>query len=270
MIGGLIGAIIGSIKGGFIGLIFGAFVGSQLEVWVSEKLLGNPSRKTRIQHAYFEALFTCIGKLAKIDGIITANEINKCEAIMQRMRLDASQRALAIKFFNKGKQPSTDINNCLNNFHRTSGRSYSIKQMFLEMLLEVATADNRINLAEWKFLQAICSQLHFPQQLLEALLRMRGFNIDGQYSQSRNHSQGQNRKWSPPGQPQKSNSYQILGVTESASKTEIRRAYKKLMSSHHPDKLIAKGLPPEMIEIAKNKTQDIQAAWENIKALRGF
>ena len=147
--------------------------------------------------------------------------------------------------------------------------------MFLEMLIEVATAEGRINQAEWNFLDNVCKRIRFPQPLLIALVKMRGFNVQGEYnrsgSQSYSHQRNQQRqqKWTPPMQ-HKVNSYEVLGVSSTDSKADIRRAYKRLMSSHHPDKLIAKGLPPEMIEIAKKKTQDIQAAWEDVKTLRGF
>lgn len=268
MIGSLIGSFIGYAKGGLFGLFLGGFVGSWLQTWISESLLGNPTRKVKVQQAYFEALFSCIGRLAKIDGIVTQDEIHKCETIMQRMRLDPEQRKRAIRYFNQGKSTNFDVTQCLEKFARASSRSFSIRQMFIEMLLEVASAENRINLAEWKLLLRICETLRFPQQLFISLVRMRGFNVHSKYSYSGSEQNHQNQ-WTPP-QQQKSNAYQVLGVTQTANKKEIRRAYKKLMSSHHPDKLIAKGLPPEMIEIAKNKTQDIQAAWESIKTSRGF
>ena len=57
-----------------------------------------------------------------------------------------------------------------------------------------------------------------------------------------------------------------MGVTEQDSASDIKKAYRKLMSQHHPDKLVAKGLPPEMMEMAKQKAQDIQAAYELISA----
>ncbi|CQR23519.1 Dna-J like membrane chaperone protein [Yersinia enterocolitica] len=50
----------------------------------------------------------------------------------------------------------------------------------------------------------------------------------------------------------------------------IKRAYRKLMGEHHPDKLVAKGLPPEMMEMAKQKAQEIQAAYDLIKREKGF
>ena len=275
MIGALIGAIIGFKAGSMMGMILLGYFGYSVETWISENLLGKPSHKAKVQESYFEALFTSIGKLAKADGVVSAQEIQKCELIMQNMRLDNTQRKAAIQFFNLGKENNFNINPVIDKFHRATGRSFSVKQMFLEMLIEVATAEGTINQAEWNFLDNVCQRIRFPQQLLIALVKMRGFNIQGEstrsgsqsYSNQRNQQRQQ--QWTPP-QQHKVNSYEVLGVSPSDSKTDIRRAYKKLMSSHHPDKLIAKGLPPEMIEIAKKKTQDIQAAWEDVKTLRGF
>ncbi|WP_000441680.1 DnaJ domain-containing protein, partial [Salmonella enterica] len=62
----------------------------------------------------------------------------------------------------------------------------------------------------------------------------------------------------------------VLGVKTTDDATTIKRAYRKLMSEHHPDKLVAKGLPPEMMEMAKQKAQEIQKAYELIKEQKGF
>ena len=64
--------------------------------------------------------------------------------------------------------------------------------------------------------------------------------------------------------------YHILGVAASDDEKTIKRAYRKRMSEHHPDKLVSKGLPEQAMEIAKKKAQDIQSAYELIKQKRGF
>ena len=63
--------------------------------------------------------------------------------------------------------------------------------------------------------------------------------------------------------------YELLGVNRTCSEQELKKAYRRQMNQHHPDKLVAKGLPDEMIEIATQKTQDIKAAYEIIKTERG-
>ena len=64
--------------------------------------------------------------------------------------------------------------------------------------------------------------------------------------------------------------YDTLGVAADASDAEVKKAWRKLMSEHHPDKLVAKGLPEEMMRIAKERAQDIQAAYDTIKQSRGM
>lgn len=264
--GSIIGSLIGFKFGGYVGMLFFAYLGYQAEQWIMENLFGQDSRKTRIQKAYFEALFVSIGKLAKADGIVTKDEIRKCESIIQRMRLDTSQRNKAIKLFNIGKTQSSDINLYLQSFIKESRSSIRLKQSFMETMIEVAVAENSINQAELNFMLFLCQALGFPQQLFITLLQMRGFNVNsGRQSQQSNHNHSQQWQRKATTSP-----YQTLGVKNTDSKAVIRKAYKKLMSRNHPDKLIAKGLSPEMIEIAKTKTQNIQAAWEDIKQMRGF
>ncbi|MBS2140066.1 DnaJ domain-containing protein [Escherichia coli] len=78
-------------------------------------------------------------------------------------------------------------------------------------------------------------------------------------------------KWSQPKRgPKMEDACNVLGVKPTDDATTIKRAYRKLMSEHHPDKLVAKGLPPEMMEMAKQKAQEIQQAYELIKPQKGF
>ena len=68
--------------------------------------------------------------------------------------------------------------------------------------------------------------------------------------------------------PSLADAYEILGVDEDASNDEVKRAYRRLMNRHHPDKLVSKGLPEEMIEVATEKTQEIRVAYEKVKQSR--
>ena len=64
--------------------------------------------------------------------------------------------------------------------------------------------------------------------------------------------------------------YKALGVTKESSDQEIKRAYRKLMSQYHPDKLMGQGLPEDMIKVATAQAQEIQAAYDLIKKSRNM
>ncbi|MBM3202635.1 hypothetical protein FJZ55_01820, partial [Candidatus Woesearchaeota archaeon] len=64
--------------------------------------------------------------------------------------------------------------------------------------------------------------------------------------------------------------YALLGVPVAASENDIRKAYRKQMSLHHPDKLTAQGASPESIRLATEKTQQIRGAYELIARIRKF
>lgn len=267
MIGGVIGALIGLKFGGFFGMLFGGLLGHYVANAMMEPLGGGSStQRQRVQQQYFRALFICLGKIAKADGVVTRDEIDRCELIIRRMNLNSDQRASAIEFFNLGKQSDMDLSGPLGKLNAEARGSFAIKQMFMEMLLEVAASRNQIDKSEWQVMLQICQHLRFSQSMLITLARMRGFNVGAEQNQSDNHSY--QKYWKK--QVASDDSYRVLGVKPSDSKAVIRKTYKKLMSTHHPDKLIAKGVPPEMINVAKEKTQEIQQAWEEIKKQRGF
>ncbi|MCF6299502.1 MAG: co-chaperone DjlA [Proteobacteria bacterium] len=261
-IGSIIGGILGYKFGGFLGMVFGFWLGQMLSKSI-ESSTSSP-KKRAIQESYFTALFLTLGKIAKIDGKVTATEIQRAQGIMQHMRLNEELRQRAIKLFNKGKTSGYDINPALRKFARLSRSSLSLRQMFLEMLVDVAEADGIMSASEWKIIDRTCDMIGYPKNLFLAMLKMRGFKSFNQQHSSNQQYQYQKRTSS------KDDPYMTLGVNSDDSKAVIRRAYKKLMGQHHPDKLIAKGLPPEMVKVAEEKAKKIQSAWESVKDLRGF
>jgi len=271
-IGAIIGAAIGFKAGGFLGAALGWWLGTKAQNWLADEF-GSGSPKTRIQNAYFNALFLSLGKLAKADGRVSEEEIVRVRRIMQRMNLSEQQKKQAIHLFNQGKQPGFDIRPAVAEFARLAARSFSLKQMFVEMLLDAAAADGQIKPQEWQVLLMVAELLGIPRPIFVMLAQMRGFAYQsaggGGPGQGRSHQyQGGYSGFRP--QPQREDPYRVLGVNRGDSRATIRKAYKKLMSQHHPDKLMSKGLPPEMVEIAKEKTQKITAAWEQIEKERGW
>jgi DnaJ like chaperone protein len=131
--------------------------------------------------------------------------------------------------------------------------------MFLEIQIQVAFADGTLDQEEREALHQIAKILGFSTRDLDRLLEM--IIAGDQFNQQGNRSPQSSKL-------QLSNAYKVLGCTPEMSEQEIKKAYRKLMSQHHPDKLMAKGLPPEMMEMAKQKTQDIQSAYEAVTKAR--
>lgn len=273
------GIIIGGILGYKFGSYFGMILGAWLGAWVEKQLLGPKvsGKKQATQESFFNALFLCMGKLAKVDGQVSNSEIQKAEGIMRHMQLNSQLRQRAIDLFNQGKEGGS-IEVPLRQFAQMSRRSLSLRQIFLEMLVDVAEADGSISAAESRLLENICGAIGYPHQLLMAMLKMRG-NYGGydpragrhrqnHYQQNKQRQQKQSQRPSSSSAP--INPYAVLGVDQGDSKATIRRAYKKMMSQHHPDKLIAKGLPPEMMNVAEEKAKQVQQSWEKIKDLKGW
>ncbi|WP_223789877.1 co-chaperone DjlA [Marinicella meishanensis] len=261
----IIGAIIGYKFGNIPGMLLGAWVG----YWLERQLTGGPqvSDKKRIQEAFFNALFMTMGRLAKVDGRVSPVEIERTEGIMKHMNLNPEMRQKAIDLFTQGKRQGSDMEGMLRRFGAEAKRALSLKQIFLEMLVDVAEADGMISRAEMDLMMQVCQLIGYPPKLLEAMLKMRSFHAQGGYQQQRQSSSRQSR---PSNRHAPFNPYQVLGVTANDNKITVRKAYKRLMSQHHPDKLVAKGLPPEMMKVAEEKAKQIQLSWEKVKELKGW
>ena len=63
--------------------------------------------------------------------------------------------------------------------------------------------------------------------------------------------------------------YKALGVTKDSTDQQIKRAYRKLMSQYHPDKLMGQGVPDDMIKVATEQAKEVQTAYDLIKKSRG-
>jgi DnaJ like chaperone protein len=170
------------------------------------------------------------------------------------MDLEPDQRKLAQNLFNQGKQPGFDFDAIVNQFRVECHRRTTLLRMFLEIQVQAAFADNRLDPNENRLLIKLCQQLGFDQSELDRL-------IDFVRGSSHSHSQSS--------QPDLVDAYHILGVQPDTPIGDIRKAYRRLLSQHHPDKLVSKGLPEEMIRLANEKTHEIQSAWQRIKEARG-
>lgn len=259
----LIGGGIGLLTGGLWGAILGAGVLVALRQLVIKLMQGEHGP----QQVFFRATFAVMGKVAKADGQVTEDEIRFATDVMDRMNLSGARRQEAIDHFNMGKAEVFELASVLNPLVRYIQNRTAVKIMFIEIQLQVAMADGELSAAELAVIQQVCALLRMSADEMAALMaRMQAQQAFFQHSYSQ-HQQGQFRQ---PADDHVllSEAYGVLGVSAKASDAEVKKAYRRLMSQHHPDKLVAKGLPAEMMQLAKEKTQEIQAAYDRIKSAR--
>jgi len=259
--GKLAGGAFGFMLGGPIGAVLGAAFGHQFDsgftgVMQDERL--GVGATERVQTAFFTTAFSVMGYMAKADGRVSEDEIQVARQIMVQMQLSEDQKKAAMLLFNEGKQPDYPFEDVMNQFRRECARRTNLVQMFLEIMIATAMADGVLHKQEQQLLYQISDLLHFPRQAFEQLMAM----VQGQ----------QHYAGSAQGTYKTSieDAYAVLGIKKSATDAEVKKAYRRLMSQHHPDKLVSKGLPEEMMTIAKEKTQEIKAAYDDVKKARGM
>lgn len=267
--GKLIGGTFGYLLGGPLGALLGAALGHHFDEGRGASRNEGPwggQDVERIQAAFFTATFSVMGHIAKADGRVTEQEIALARAVMAHMRLDGQQRRAAINLFNEGKADGFDLDGVLRQFRRECQRRTTLLQMFVEIQVQAAYADGVMDATERAILLRICDVLGVDRALfaqIEAMVRAaRQFAGGGASAGGR----------VPPHATTASalrDAYAMLGVGAGASDDEVKRAYKRLMNQHHPDKLVAKGLPEEMIRLATQKTQEIKQAYDTIRSARG-
>lgn len=255
-LGGAFGFMIGGPLGALMGIAFGHNFDRGM------KGLGDTSwagaDQERVQAAFFTATFSVMGYIAKADGKVTPDEIKLAETVMTHLGLNAEMRESAKKLFKEGKSSRFPIDEVLNQFRKESRRRTTLIQMFLEIQLQAAYADGVMHPAERKVLNHICQRLGLSPAHLDRMEEMLKAGFGGGYREARST------------QTSVDDAYAILGVGKSIDDSELKKAYRRLMSQHHPDKLVARGLPDEMIKDATEKTQQIKSAYEVIRESRGI
>jgi len=261
--GKLLGGTFGFMLGGPLGALLGAALGHKFDEGIELTLRdysGNTSDTEHVQSAFFTATFSVMGHIAKADGRVSEIEIKLAKQIMSQMQLNAEQRKVAVRLFEEGKRSDFDLYAVLTQFREVCQRRSHLIKMFVEIQISTLLADGVVHNKEREIIYYIGSKLGINNSTIDHLISM----VQAQY-----YYQAE-----PPSRRSTvsdlKRAYQLLGIDESSSNSDVKNAYRRLMSQHHPDKLVSKGLPDEMIAIATEKTQEIRKAYEQIKKHRNI
>jgi DnaJ like chaperone protein len=261
-IGKIIGGVLGAAMAGPVGAALGVLAGHQYDVHVETGGRGVASAGgvARVQLLFFPATFRLMGHIAKADGRVSEQEIAAARSLMQALRLSSVQTAQAIEHYTQGKQPDFVLGSALHELRVALAPYPQLAQFFIELQLQVALAGNGLAARPRERLRAAAGLLGINDASfarLEAMMRWRAGATRGAAASSADSGRLEQ-------------AYALLEIERSASDEQVVKAYRRQMSRHHPDKLQANGLPESMLERAKERTQQIQAGYELIRAVRGM
>ena len=252
VLGGALGYMIGGPLGAMLGVAFAGNLSKGKSNFRGSASDYRPGDQQRVQAAFFSSVFSVMGYIAKVDGKVSKSEILLAQQVMQHMQLSEDMQKAAKELFNQGKQKDFNLDEVLEQFRSESHRRTHLVRMFLEIQIQATYADGVFDDKEYDALKYIAQKLRFPIHELERLIQQ--FAV----------ASGKSSKLTID------DAYVILGADKSLTDKELKRAYRRLLAQHHPDKLVAKGLPDEMIKLANDKTQEIISAYELIKKHRGM
>ena len=286
LIGGGVGFLVGQAPGALVGVALGHYLDRHAPVdnRLSTFFRGHAQRRERTQNLFFDTTFALMGHVAKAKGRVSERDIAAAQTVMERMGLNAQRKREAIARFTDGKSPRYPLDRQVARFKREVNNQ-GLDRLLLETLLEIGYADGNLSPAAERLLIRIRDRLRFDTtefQRLERLVRAeRGFaDRKGNERRAHNHrrreqTRGHQRqrpaspKMTPRGPPG-AQYYAILGISPEASDGDIKKAYRRLLSQHHPDKIMAQGLSDEAVKLAAHQTHEIKTAYEKLKRLRGF
>ncbi|WP_257387301.1 co-chaperone DjlA [Tahibacter caeni] len=256
-LGKAVGAVLGLVLVRHpLGALFGALVGHLFDIGLFAWQRTSPSSG---HSSFFDLLFAFAGAMAKADGRVSEREIAVVEQLMQRMSLTVDQRREAIARFNDGKTPGFDVERTIRGLRAWCLGRRDHAYVLIDVVLDVVFADGA-GRERLQLMRRLCAALGVHEREVAVLAAMKGYAWD--------LYDGGSARAPPPRQSGGPDPYAVLGVERGADEREVKRAWRKLMSEHHPDKL--GDVPEALRERAEQRAREINTAYERIRGERGF
>jgi len=250
------------------GAVIGALIGHLFDQGFGSVEGPHAARPMSISDEFFRTTFELMGHVAKSDGRVTEAEIDAARRLMHELKLGSREISIAIECFRTGKSAAYDAELGVERLREACGQRHDLLRAFMELQLRAALAGNDISPPARAILTRVAERLGmsglefaFMEASLRTWRRTQGA--------SSGHTAGTGGG-AGAGAGRLAECYAELEVDAGISDPEVTKAYRRQMSRHHPDKLVANGLPESMAQMAKEKTQRIQEAYETIRAARGM
>ena len=237
--GSLIGGMVGFSLGGPFGMLLGSLIGGKISRARSRDG-GNFGSFAQPQQIFALSLIVLSAKLSKADGQVSKEELI---AVKEKLKIPENEIENVGKIFNKAKEESTGYEQYARQISQIYKNNPNVLEEVINILFYIAEADGNVSKSELKMIQ------HIAQI----------FGL--------NHSQFSSIKESRKSSD-KLNPYIVLESKPEEDLQSIRKKYLKLSKEHHPDILMSKGVPKEVIEESKKKMRAINSAWDQIQKIR--
>lgn len=231
--GKIAGAVAGLAAGGPLGALFGGIAG-HLAVDRGK------DREADKQIAFTMGVIALGAKLAKADGVVTKDEVHAFREVFQVPESEARDVA---RIFDLAKKDVAGFDSYAKQLAKLFEDDPDMLRNVLEALFHIAQADAVLHPGEKAYLGKVAQIFGIGDVEFGYIL--------ARYIPS-----------------ERQNAYAVLGVTPDISDDDLRRHYRKLMTENHPDKLISRGLPEEMIVVATQKIAIINEAYDEIRKER--
>jgi len=253
--GKILGGAAGFALGGPLGALIGGLAGHAVDTMARDSAqLGGPhaggaavdteERPPPTQQIAFTIGVIVLGaKMAKVDGRVTPDEIRAFREVFQ---VEPEEMKNVGRLFDQARRDAQGFEP----YARQLGRLFEAHPAVLEQLMDglfhIARADGTVGREELGYLEGVAKLFGLSER---AWQRIRAANLN---------------------QVETSDPYAILGVGQDADEATVKARHRKLVLEHHPDRLVASGMPPEFVAVAEDKLAKINAAWDELKKRNGW
>ncbi len=276
--GKLIGAGFGYVLGDVLGAIVGGVLGYIIDRHVQSRQPPKFTRVSseefaRVKSEFFTAIFSVMGYVARNDPFDPQQESSVAQQVMDKMGLPVQRREEALGLFEDGKNAHFSLQDMVGQFYIACRDQPNLLEMFIEIQIYAAyLIDGKLTPAKKQVILNVCYQLdmsHADFDRIERVINAK-FRFNGSVESSTTSGARWSRKKTTVLDSRLEQAYAMLDASPDASNEEITRAYRRMTSRNHPDKLAGRGLSQDMVKMAEEKTRQIREAYEHIRESRNF